>query len=247
MNKRAQIIFILGAICIVLLIVGSSVLSDGAEQATDSQATINPDGSRTEVVEGEDLLSDPLVTVVPNGLESGIPRPLPSDPKRGAEAPLVTIMEFGDFECPACRDMSLIIEVLLSEYPSDLQHVWKDFPIPRLHEYSEVAAMAARCAQDQDAFWEYHDELFMKQGTLALRPWKEIAADLSLDQEQFDTCISSNVKKQLVVQGYYIARTVDIQEAPAFYINDTYVSGGKTIDELRVIIDQEIAEAKSEI
>ncbi len=244
-KNRAVLIFVLGAVCIAILFVASATVTNHAASDIDQGTETATNG---EVVSGSAMPYDPLITQVPSGIDGSdsTPRPLTTDPQRGAASPTVTIVEFGDFECEACKRMSPIIEQIVQEYPNDVLHVWKDFPIPRLHENSETAAMAARCAQDQDSFWAYHDLLFFDQDQFILNPWVSIAEDIGLDTETFSECVSGTSKKQLVVQGYYIAKTLQIDSAPSYFINDTFVTGEKTIEEMRVLVEQEIEKIQQE-
>ncbi|MBI2410874.1 MAG: thioredoxin domain-containing protein [Candidatus Kerfeldbacteria bacterium] len=187
---------------------------------------------------------DPLVTVVPKEILGGKPHPLVTDPQRGATKPTVTIIEFGDFECQNCAAMSGVIAQIVAEYPSDVLHVWKDFPLPNVHPYAEDAAVAARCAQDQGAFWQYHDVLLQKQSQFVLGPWVTMAGDLGLDTDIFTTCLSDTAKKSMIVQGYFIAKSLDVDEAPTYYINNRIVSGIQTYDDIKKIVQDEIDHAQ---
>lgn len=211
-----------------------------------ANSTSAKEESSGQVVAGNQLQSDPLVTVVPKEVRGGRPQPLDTDPKEGAAQPAVILMEFGDYECAACASMAAIIDQLLAAYPDDLQHVWKDFPIPAQHPYAATAAEAARCAQDQDAFWEYHEALLQQQKTFILNPWASIADELNLDGTALINCLESGVKKQLVLQGYFIARTLELDRTPSYYINDQQILGSQTYEALKAIIDQEIADQKQQ-
>lgn len=187
---------------------------------------------------------DPLVTIVPKEILGGKPHPLVTDPQRGASKPTVTIIEFGDFECQNCAAMSSVIAQIVAEYPNDVLHVWKDFPLPNAHPHAEDAAVAAHCAQDQGAFWEYHDALLQKQSQFVLGPWVTIAGDLGLDTDTFTACLSETAKKSVVVQGYFIAKSLDVEEAPTYYINNRIVSGIQTYDDIKNIVQNEIDHAQ---
>lgn len=240
---NGQILFGIGILAIVFIAVMSALAQqifrdDASSLVSDEQGTVESQQD-----------SDPFVTVVPKEVLGGKPQPLDTDPKRGATTgePLVTIVEFGDFECESCAAMSPIMRKIVEEYPDDVLHVWKDFPLPQEHIFSETAAQAARCAQDQseDAFWTYHDALLESQSTFALGPWSDIAADIGLDEEEFTGCLESGTKESLVVQGYFVAKTLDIEERPSYYVNERVVVGSKTYEEFKAIVDEEIADANT--
>lgn len=228
-------IFGLAVVLIVAGFLSSALAGKSAARTTNSETPTDQDGNP--------LPYDPLVTVVPEGLRGGQPQPLATDPARGAVDPLVTVIEFGDFQCEACAAMQPVMDQIVAAYPDEVQHVWKDFPIPNDHPQAETAAVAARCAQDQNAFWEYHDRLLQNQATLVLNPWVRFAEELGLNSEQFTSCLQSETKRRLVVEGYFIARALDIAAAPAYSINGEIVTGAKTVDELREIIDRKRDEA----
>lgn len=243
-ERHAKIVFIFGAIGVICFLVVAGFVGQ-LFRKNDSGANTNT--INAEQSKNQNAQSDPFVTVVPKEVLGGKPQPLPTDPQRGAAKPTITLVEFGDFECQSCAAMDPIIDQLVKDYPNDILHVWKDFPIPTQHPHAEIAAQAARCAQKQndEAFWQYHDLLFSSQDTFILEPWVEIATDLELDTDAFTQCLESGETESLVVQGYFIGRTLSVEEAPTYYINNRVVSGQKTYEELKEIIDNEINEAKN--
>ena len=237
--KHSTLFFGLAVICMVCLITFKAIFDILFTGASSAKTNSNAAAANTN---GQSVVnSDPLVTVVPKDVLAGSPQPLSSDPQVGAKNPTVTIVEFGDFECEDCAAMSPIFARIVREYGTDVSLVWKDFPLPKTHLYSQAAANAARCAQDQGKFWEYHDALFEQQKTFALSPWTDIATQLSLDTTTFSSCFDSRTHDALIVQGYFIARTFSLDQAPAYFINGTLVSGKKTYEELKALVETEIA------
>ncbi len=186
--------------------------------------------------------SDPLVSVVPKVSETevskGAPVPLPSDPKRGATEPKVTIIEFGDFQCANCAVMKDTLSQVLSEYPQTVQHIWKDFPLSNIHQYAEISAIAARCAAEQDRFWEYHDALLDQQESFITQPWNTIAGEVGLDVNLFSACVGGATTERLVVQSYFVGQALDITETPTYFINGKRLNGPQSADALRAVIDE---------
>lgn len=241
-QRHATILFIFAGVILVCVFVFVGFLSQMFSASQNAQTNTNATENSNTTAQPQ---SDPFVTVVPKEVLGGKPQPLATDPQRGATKPKVTLVEFGDFECDACARMDAVIDQIVEEYPDDVLHVWKDFPIPSLHPHSEIAAQAARCAADQDPeqFWPYHDRLLAAQDTFILQPWVDIARDLGLDTDEFATCVEDEETKPLVVQSYYIARTLSVEEAPTYYINDRVLTGEKSFEELKEIIDNQIKEA----
>lgn len=116
---------------------------------------------------------------------------LNEDPFIGAADATVTIVEYGDFGCPACRAWhnAGIMDQVRAVYGDQVRFVWRDFPV--ITARSPKAAEAAQCAYDQGHFWEYHDNLFERAASLGTGDLKRYASELGLDSEQFDQCLDS--------------------------------------------------------
>lgn len=226
-------IFMVGSLALVGFIAVAVFISQVFE-ATFPQTTIV---DVTNTNDANTLPYDPLVTVTPKEFLGGAPTVLVDDPVRGSSTPTVTIIEFGDFQCEGCASMVSVLDRVVEEYPNDVRHVWKDFPIPAQHPQSEQAAVAARCAYEQDAFWGYHDLLLSRQGEFSLGQWADWATELELNTEQFTTCLSSTATKEKVVQGYFIARSLDLDATPQYYVNGRFVEGPVSYEELKSIVD----------
>lgn len=234
-DQRNTALFAIGAFITLVFIVVIGMFTQLLESPTvvvEDQAT-----STSPTTTG-----DPLVTVVPQEFRNGVPQPLDTDPARGASDPSVILMEFSDFECDACAQIKPIIEEVIAEYPEEVQHVWKDFPIPALHPQAETAAYAARCALDQGVFWEYHDELLENQDLFVTNPWSQFAQTVGMDVEEFETCLANNDFESEVVNNYFVARSLGLEQTPVIYVNNQQLVGIKTADELRSAINAELAE-----
>lgn len=130
----------------------------------------------------------------------------------------VTIVEFGDFACPACGvwNESGILEKVLEKYGDQVRFVWADFPSVTLD--SPKAAEAARCAYDQNKFWEYHDYLYPRMEALGVNDLKVYASLLGLDRTQFDQCLDTGMRKTEVSNDFRDAVNRHIGVLPTFYI-----------------------------
>lgn len=196
--------------------------------------------TQTSILDSTNASSDPLVTVVPKGLSGTTPKALATDPARGASTPNVLIIEFGDFQCEDCVVMEDIFDQVIKTYRTQIALVWKDFPIPALHPQSNDAAIAARCAQAQGKFWEYHDLLFLRQDRFAQNAWTEWARELGLDTNAFSICLTDPQMQRRVVEGYYVGRALEIDTTPTYYINDRVLVGIHSKEEITQIIEEEI-------
>lgn len=222
---------------ILIFIEGTSLALDAGEEALQESIETAVDDEQS----GTEYVGDLFVTDVPYGQGITSPEPLSSDPVYGTVGAPITLIEFGDFQCAACADTHEALLQVVNEYRDYIELVWKDFPLTSSHQFAESAAVAARCAQNQDAFWEYHDALYARQAEFLFNPWIEIAGNLGLDTESFKTCLETESTKRYVVEGYFIARALDLVEAPTFYINDTQLTGAQTYEELKAAIEAELA------
>jgi protein-disulfide isomerase len=109
-----------------------------------------------------------------------------------------------------------------------------------MHARAQPAAEAVECAGDQGKFWEYHDVLFANQRALADSDLKKYAADLGLDSEAFDTCLSSGKHRNTVLQETAVGRRLGVTGTPAFFVNGRFLSGAQPFDAFKNIIDEEL-------
>jgi protein-disulfide isomerase len=108
---------------------------------------------------------------------------------RGATAPVVTIVEFADFECPYCKRFAEgVLDEALAKYPDKVKHVFRHWPLPS-HRFAYPSARAVLCAREQGRFWEMHHELYGLQDSLGLVSFPDIAGRAGVpDLEQFGIC-----------------------------------------------------------
>src|SRR3990167_8278947 len=193
---------------------------------------------------------DPLITVVPEQYQNYDTTQLTisaNDPKRGPTDAAVTMVIFSDFQCEFCKAARDTMYQLEKNFAGKLQIVWKDFPIPRVHPEGEPAAIAARCAQQQGKFWEYHDNLLENQTLLGNDLYTKIAQTLALDMDSFSSCVNNKTTQGLVQKTFIEGVALDISGTPFFFINKTRVSGAQSYSNLAGIVQQEIDKAALEI
>jgi len=173
------------------------------------------------------------------------------NPAKGPADAKVTVVEFSDFQCPYCARFVLeTFPQILSTYGDKVRFVFMNFPLSQIHENAEKAAEASECANEQGAFWQYHDILFANQSALAVDNLKAYAAQLGLDATKFDECLDSGRMASLV-QADMEAATKAAQEAgldrfgtPAFFINGKHLGGAQPFDVFKQAIDAALAEAE---
>ncbi|HUA19870.1 MAG TPA: thioredoxin domain-containing protein [Bryobacteraceae bacterium] len=154
---------------------------------------------------------------------------------RGAAAARVGIVEYSDFECPFCGQyMRVSYPQILAEYirTGKIKYFYRDFPLP-IHPHAIMAARAARCAGDQDKFWEMHDSLFSNQTALAEREILDRAPSLGLDAPKFAECLSSRRYADDIQKSTSDAQKMGILGTPIFILG---VLNGDVMDVKKTIL-----------
>ena len=152
----------------------------------------------------------------------------------------LVIVEFSDFECPACIAASVYIKDVTSKYAQDLKFVYRHFPLEQ-HPLAMGAATAAEAAGLQGKFWEMHDLLFQKQGDLNDEVIKQLAKDLQLDMIKFDADKNSQNIKQKIQNDTNDALSLKINSTPTFFLNGQRLKLVNLTDleaEIKKIIDK---------
>lgn len=150
-------------------------------------------------------------------------------PRKGQEAP-ITLVEFSDFECPACSASEPAVQQLLDAYPGVIQLVYRHFPLENIHFRARIGAYASEAAANQDKFWEMHAVLFEKQSEWTKADDVEAtlvgyAEDLGLDVEKFQQDLKSDEVKKRVNQGITDGNIAKVNATPTFFINGQKVTG----------------------
>ena len=151
---------------------------------------------------------------------------------RGPDDAPVTILEYGDFECPYCGQAESVIRELLTSGGADIRYVWRHLPLNDVHPYAQLAAEASEAACAQGAFWEMYDLLMGHQGHLALDDLAGYAGQLGLDVDRFLDEIRRRVHLGRVSEDVASADESDVAGTPTFFINGHRHQGVYDIDTL---------------
>lgn len=141
--------------------------------------------------------------------------------KGGSDAP-VTIVEFSDFQCPACGGAAPAVEQILENFGDQVKLVFRHFPLS-FHPYARPAALASLCAEEQGRFWEYHDKIFKNQRELSDAALKKWAEELGLNETKFNICLDEERYKSRVDEDYLLGQEVGVGGTPTFYVNGRMV------------------------
>ncbi len=157
-----------------------------------------------------------------------------------ANAP-VTIVEFSDYECPACRATHEVVKQVRAAYGDKVQWIYKEYPLKR-HKDAFKAAEASHCAEDQGKFWEYQERLFTAPD-LSPDNLVSLAVQLGMSPEKFRQCLQDSRFKPLVEKNVRDAVQAGLDRTPSFMINGAVYAGSPSLDIFRSMIDEELRKA----
>ncbi len=184
-----------------------------------------------------------IITAGANSTPTVAQERLDLDPVRGNPDAPVTIIEYGAFACPSCRQLhqSGVIEQILEEYDGQVKFIFRDFPVI-VPQYDRMAAQLAQCALDQgnDAFWRFHDALYEQvTGGYGVSQDDLIAlgGQLGLDTVELRTCAEENRHIQTVNYDEQRARRLGLRGTPSLFINDQPVYSFRR-EEFERLIDE---------
>jgi protein-disulfide isomerase len=171
------------------------------------------------------------------------------DPVKGSPDAPVTIIEYSDYQCPFCaRFVMETLPQIEEEYiaTGKVRHIFKDFPIPQIHQQAIIAAGATACAQEQNEFWQMHDTLFAQQAEWSGNPdfmalFQGYAQDMGLDTDQFTSCLNAGGWLDKVKKDFEAGREAGVEGTPSFFINDQAIVGAQPFETFQEAIEQELA------
>ncbi len=157
------------------------------------------------------------------------------DHLRGPAASPVTVVEYGDFECPYCGQAEPVVRKLLGNF-GDVRYVWRHLPLTDVHPHAQLAAEGAEAAAAQEAFWPMHDLLLDHQGALTARDLLEYASQLDLDLNRFRSDLRTHTGAGHVAEDVDSADLSGVSGTPTFFINGMRHYGAYDIDSLSAAV-----------
>ncbi|MBT3642905.1 DsbA family protein [archaeon] len=212
---------------ILALVVIWMVAFDGGSDSNviNSPPTAGNVPSAAVAVDMEDLIDDDAI-------------------KGDADAP-VTIVEWSDYECPFCTKFyDQTFSQINEEYikTGKVKFIYRDFPLG-FHKNAQKAAEAAECAGEQGKYFDMHDALFENGVTGGVSSFKQFAADIGLDTDDFNDCLDSGEMASEVAKDLADGSAAGITGTPGFIINGQLVSGAQPFSVFKQVIDAELAAA----
>lgn len=164
----------------------------------------------------------------------------PAGPARGAASAPVTIVEFGDYQCPYCRQAEATLQTLLANHSGQIRLVFRNFPLSQIHPDADMAAAAAVCADQQGKFWQMHDAMYANQSALALPGLKATAQRLGLNIDRFAACLTDPSTRRALGKDMQAGQDLGIAGTPFFFINGRPVDGSVPLEQFESVIADEL-------
>jgi protein-disulfide isomerase len=171
----------------------------------------------------EDLNGDPLSDTMHKINLQGAASKGPADAK-------VVLVEFGDLECPSCRQLDYVLRSVLPKYPQ-VRFVFKDFPLESVHPWAMTAAITGRCVlqQNSDAFWKYHDAVYDDQDVIspenAYNKLTELAVQAGASEDKLKPCVADQKTQDLVRQSMAEGHSLDVTSTPTTFVDGRRLVG----------------------
>lgn len=223
-----------------LLVVAAVVLLQGAclgeRRPSDTDAKASTTASASPTVLQPDDVDDRLNHLILGDRKAALYSE--QDPYKGATQPLVTIVEFSDFQCPYCAQMSANLDRIVTAYPNDVRLVFKHFPLP-MHADAQPGARATLAAHEQGKFWQMHDRLFANQRAMKPTDVLRYAEEIGLNVQQFKSRRDAADLTQRVADDLALGQTLGVSGTPAVFVNGKPLRGNQPLDKLKAVVEQE--------
>lgn len=170
--------------------------------------------------------------------------PLADSPQRGPATAPVTIVEFGDFECPYCVRGNATLEKIRAHYGDKLRIVYKHHPLP-FHRHAYLAARASAAAHAEGKFWEFHDRLYQENAQFDEDTLLEIAKSIGLDLRLFKQALRSDQYDSGIGKDQMLAHELGVDGTPTFFVNGRPLQGAVPELEFRMAIEEELERAEA--
>jgi protein-disulfide isomerase len=161
----------------------------------------------------------------------------------GSGAALVTVLEYGDYECPFCRGAARDVRRMLDLYPGSIRFVFRNFPITQLHPHAEQAAEAAEAAAAQGKFWEMYELLLQPSSSLDLDSLLSHARELSLDTDRFRQEVAGRAYAAKIERDVREGVRNGVNATPKFYVDGERIDGKFPLEGLEDAIRSSIRAA----
>lgn len=185
------------------------------------------------------------VSIPPQESNKPVDQVLSTDWVKGdANAPVI-LVEYSDFQCPACAAYQDLLAQIKNQFGENLAIVYRHYPLRQIHLQADIAAQAAEAAGKQGKFWEMHDLLFTNQQTWAedrkaKKIFDQFAMDLGLNLDQFKVDMNAKETKGLVQADYVSGIKQQINATPTFFLNGTQIDNPTSVEAFAQLIQSKL-------
>jgi len=223
--QKNKIFLIVGLVTLVIFIGGIFLFTKSGDSSVS-----------TKVVSSSLLV--PQNAIVTSGFSNGTYLPASSSAS-------LTLVEFGDYECPACGIYSFFIKQLLTDFPGNINYVFRNYPLAQ-HKNAPISSYAVEAAGLQGKYWEMYEQVYATQGDWSNLPdpmsvFVGYAEDLNLDLDQFASDIGSTAVKDKVQNDKADGDAIGITETPTFYLNGKKITLTGSYDQLKSLVESALA------
>ncbi len=164
--------------------------------------------------------------------------------RAGSDSATVVIVEFADFQCPWCARLRFVLDTIQRRF-TDLALVYRHYPLPMTHRYSDSAANAAECAGEQGRFFEFATALYERQGSIGALRWREFAKASGVpDMARFEECIRSSRFQSRVDRDAWVGDSIGILGTPTLIVNGIVLTGAIRAEDLERRVKAAAREAR---
>lgn len=178
-----------------------------------------------------------------------VPAITSADWTQGDASATVSVIEYGDYECPACAEYSSIVSQLFAAYGSKVLFAFRNFPLYSIHPDAQISAQAAGAAGLQGKYWQMHDLLYQKQNDwvpdspsdVVSKYFDGYAASIGLDAKKFDQDINSVAVTSKIAADVASGNAAQIDHTPTFFVNLKQIPNPTGYDDFKAVLDQALA------
>lgn len=149
-----------------------------------------------------------------------------TDHTQGKKDADIVIVEYGDYQCPYCGAAYPILKEMMKKYGTQVEFVFRNFPLSEMHQYARPAAIVAEAAALQGKFWEMHDAIYENQEYMSENFLLELAEKLELDPHQFNTNIKKPELASKIDSDFESGVMSGVNGTPSLFVNGTKFNGG---------------------
>jgi protein-disulfide isomerase len=171
-------------------------------------------------------------------------------PVKGDKNAKLTIVEFSDFQCPFCKQYFDQTDAQIQEKyvkTGKAKFTYRHYPLTTIHPNAQIAAEASECANEQDAFWKFHDLLFQNQDTWSqqsatdvINSFVDYAGQAGINADQFRSCVEAHKYKKKVDDDAAAGAQVQVDGTPAFFVNGYRLTGAQPFSEFEKVIEEQL-------